>query len=417
MASRIVLIGAGSAQFGLGTLTDIFLSEPLRGATVVLCDINADALQNVHRQAITYTEAHQVPVRVEATTDRGAALKGADFVVISIEVGDRFALWEQDWRIPQQFGIRQVYGENGGPGGLFHSLRVIPPILEICEDIRRLCPEAWVFNFSNPMTRICTTVKRRYPDLRLIGLCHEIASQPRELPEILGMPFERMEIVAGGLNHFSFLLEARERDTGRDLYPDIRARAPAFYAGKRERGLFRMLLERYERLPITTDSHLGEYIHWAWDVVDHQGILDFYRAYQRYCAKRATEMGKPSGERVIPMIEALIGGRPLRELAVNVMNDGWISELPRDIAVETPARIDERGLHPETLLGIPKGIAGLWRNQVAVIDLTAEAILRCSKDLALQALLADPVVHSVRAAEQTLAVLLEYQKDYLGYLH
>ena len=123
----------------------------------------------VHRGATT------CPLRLSATTSRPEALEGADYCIISIEIGDRFELWEQDWRIAQQYGIRQVYGENGGPGGLFHSLRIIPPILEICGDVLEICPEATVFNFSNPMSRICTTVHRKYPDLQLIGLCHEIA--------------------------------------------------------------------------------------------------------------------------------------------------------------------------------------------------------------------------------------------------
>ena len=416
MSKRIVLIGAGSAQFGLGSMTDIFDSEPLRGSTVVLCDINAEALAHVEKLGREYLAGRNAPYTIEATTSRETALRGADFVVISIEVGRRFDLWEQDWRIPQQFGIRQVYGENGGPGGLFHAMRIVPPILDICADVLRLCPEAYVFNFSNPMSRICTTVGRRFPSLRLIGLCHEIASLEAHLPKMLGMAFGDMALVAGGLNHFAFLLEARERATGRDLYPDILAKAPAHFAGMPERGLFRMLMETFERLPITTDSHLGEYIAWAWDVVDHKGILDFYSAYRQYCAKRAVAIGKPSGERVIPMIECLATGRRGEELAVNVMNAGYIAELPRDIAVEVPAAVDGRGVHPRALPAAPKGIAGLWRNQAAVHDLCAEAILKKSKRLALQALLVDPVVHSVRAAEQTLEVILERQKDYLGYL-
>ena len=109
------------------------------------------------------------------------ALPGADFVLISIEVGDRFALWDMDWKIPQQYGISQVYGENGGPGGLFHSLRIIPPILEICQKIVDIAPDATVFNYSNPMSRICTTVHRKFPNLNFIGMCHEIASLERHL--------------------------------------------------------------------------------------------------------------------------------------------------------------------------------------------------------------------------------------------
>jgi len=416
MSKRIVLIGAGSAQFGLGTLTDLFQSEPLRGSTIVLHDINPQALERVLKLGQEYAQTHNLPYTLEATTSRPEALKGADFCIISIEVGNRFLLWEQDWYIPLQYGIRQVYGENGGPGGLFHSLRIIPPILEICGDVMRLCPEAYVFNFSNPMSRICTTVKRKYPDLRLTGLCHEIASMERHLPYILERPFEEVEIVAGGLNHFSFLLEARERATGKDLYPEIRAKAPAYFEGKPERGLFRMLFERFGYLPITTDSHMGEYIQWAWDVVDHKGILDFYAWYKRYCAEKIFTIGEPSHERVVPMIEAIVTGQPSEELAVNVMNAGYIAELPNDIVVEVPATVDGKGVHPHKLPTLPKGIAGLLRNQVAVHDLTAEAVLTGSKEAALQALLVDPVVHSARAAEQALETIIERQSEYLGYL-
>ena len=160
MSNRIVLIGAGSAQFGFDMLGDVFQSEVLGDAHVVLHDIDAEALDRVLAAGTSFAQKHDLAVTLSATTDRKKALVGADFCVISIEVGDRFALWEQDRSVPQQYGFRQVFGENGGPGGLFHSLRVVPPILEICQDIQRICPEAWVFNYSNPMSRICTTVRR-----------------------------------------------------------------------------------------------------------------------------------------------------------------------------------------------------------------------------------------------------------------
>jgi len=115
---------------------------------------------------------------------------------------------EQDWNVPLQFGIRQSMGENGGPGGLFHSLRIIPPILEICEDIDAICPDAIVFNFSNPMSRICTTVHRRFPELTFVGMCHEIESISQHLPLILDTTWENLKTRCGGLNHFSILLEA-----------------------------------------------------------------------------------------------------------------------------------------------------------------------------------------------------------------
>ncbi len=417
MSQRIVLIGAGSAQFGLGTLTDLFSSEPLYGSTIVLHDINSTALDRVYRLGQSYLAERSLPFTLEATTSRQEALLGATFCVSSIEVGNRFDLWEQDWHIPQQYGIRQVYGENGGPGGLFHSLRIIPPILEICGDVMRYCPDAYVFNFSNPMSRICTAVGRKYPDLRLFGLCHEVFSLELHLPLMLSVAFEDLQLTPAGLNHFSFLIEARYRSSGLDAYPDIREQAPAYFAGRGERGLFSYVLEQFGVLPITTDSHMGEYVQWAHDKVDHQGILDFYSMYRRHCAEKVFRMGEVSHERVVPMIEGIVLNTGQRELAVNVMNAGYIKELPNDIAVEVPAIVDAGGVHPENVPTLPKGIAGLLRNQVAVHDLTAEAALTGSKQAALQALLVDPVVQSARAAEQTLDTILARQGEYLGYLH
>ncbi len=446
MQQRIVLIGAGSAQFGFGTLSDIFASETLAGSEIVLHDINPAALRRIYDAASAHIVTHALPFRVSATTERKEALQGANFAIISIEVGNRFELWDQDWMIPLQHGIRQVYGENGGPGGLFHSLRIIPPILDICGDIMAICPEAYVFNFSNPMTRICLTAKRKYPDLRLIGLCHEFASLPQHLPRILGTPWDNLFVRAGGLNHFSVVLEARYKDTGKDAYPDIRAKAPAYFeqlpslreevaheqlgstpgaepalregaAAWPERWLFREILEKFDLLPITTDSHFGEYIQWAHDVVDHKGILDFYHFYQQWCQVNEVRLGPPSDwERVIPIIEGILTDSGQEEMAVNIMNDGIITNLTNDVVVEAPATVDKDGVHGIHLGALPKGFAGLLNNQVATYDLTAEAILQQSKSLALQALLLDPVVHSVRAAEQTLAYMLVRQEKYLGYL-
>ncbi len=230
MQNRIVLIGAGSAQFGYGTIGDILQSKVLEGSHIVLLDINPESVAVVGKKAQDFINHHHLPFTISATTNREEALQGANFIVNSIEVGNRFDLWEQDWRIPQQFGIRQVYGENGGPGGLFHSLRIIPPILEICADVMRICPDAYFFNYSNPMSRICTTVHRAFPDLKLIGMCHEIAWLRALLPRILGVPYEDLEVRAGGLNHFSVVLAAKYKKDGSDAYPDLLEKAQNFYS-------------------------------------------------------------------------------------------------------------------------------------------------------------------------------------------
>ncbi|MBE0699951.1 MAG: alpha-glucosidase [Anaerolineaceae bacterium] len=447
MSKRIVLIGAGSAQFGYGTIGDILQSKVLEGTQIVLHDINPLTLGIVEKNAREFIAKHNLPFTISATTNRPEALQGADFIVSSIEVGDRFTLWEQDWRIPQQYGVRQVYGENGGPGGLFHSLRIIPPILEICADVMKICPDATVFNFSNPMSRICTTVTRAFPELKFIGMCHEIASLRNFLPRILGVPYEKLEVRAAGLNHFSAVLSAKYLETGKDAYPDIREKAPLFFGampsmdavhkyfketGKwpekmedfaeieteawPERRVFKVILEKFGLMPITSDSHFGEYIQWAYDVTDHRGILDFYNFYKNYLADIKPEIELRLEERIIPIIEGILNDEGYVEEAVNVPNKGLIADLPEWLVVEVPAIVDKNGIHGMKMGKLPHGFAGLLLNQAAVHDLTAEAVLQKSKALALQALLVDPIVSHYENLEEMLDTMIDYQEKWLGYL-
>jgi alpha-galactosidase len=447
MKKQIVLIGAGSAQFGYGTIGDILQSKVLEGSHIVLHDINPNTLAVVAKTAAAFIEERKLPFTLSATTNRAEAFQGADFLISSIEVGNRFELWEQDWRIPQQYGVRQVYGENGGPGGLFHSLRIIPPILDICADVMKICPEATIFNFSNPMSRICTTVTRAFPDLKFIGMCHEISSLRNFLPQILGVPYETLEVRAGGLNHFSCVITAKYKDSGKDAYPDIRAKAPQFFANMPsldavhryfketgqwpekpedyaaieteawpERRVFRVILEKFGLMPITSDSHFGEYIPWAYDVTDHKGILDFYRFYKDFLAQAQPRIELRLEERIIPIIEGILTDAGYVEEAVNIRNDGLIENLPDWIVVEVPAVIDKNGVHGVPLGSLPRGFAGLLLNQAAVHDLTAEAVLSKSRTAALQALLVDPVVNQYAHVEEMLDTIISYQEQWLGYL-
>ena len=447
MGNKIVLIGAGSAQFGYGTIGDILQSTILQGSEIMLHDINPNSLAVVETTARSFIDQHNLPYTIKATTDRPTALQSADFIISSIEVGNRFDLWEQDWRIPQQYGIQQVYGENGGPGGLFHSLRILPPILAICADVMRICPNATVFNFSNPMSRITTTVHRAFPGIKFVGLCHEIASLRQYLPHILGVPYDQLEVRAAGLNHFSVVLSAKYLATGKDAYPDIRQRAPQFFSRMPsmnaiekyfketgawpekvedlsgmtleawpERKVFQVILEKFGLLPITSDSHFGEYIQWAYDVTDHKGILDFYNFYKGYLSKVEPKLELKLKERVVPIMEGMLADSGTIEEAVNIPNNGAIENLPDWIAVEVPAEVDKNGLHALPMGKLPAGFAGLLTNQVAVHDLTAEAAINGSRAVALQALLVDPIVNNYHGIEELLETMIAYQTPWLDYL-
>lgn len=345
-------------------------------------------------------------------------MKGADFVIISIEVGNRFKLWDQDWMIPFQYGIPQVYGENGGAGGLFHHCAPQVPEPALCRAVPRNCLA------------------------RAISAAHARR-----------VPFSELELRAAGLNHFSVLVSARYRTSGKDTYPDILAKAPVFFEkvlgysdileyiqttgniprtegetglpdiGRTEssrawsdRGLFRHILERFHLLPITSDSHIGEYIQWAHEVADHKGILDFYMLYRASLSMLKPTIELKVKERVVPIIEGILGDTGYEEAAVNIINTGFIPSLPESIVVEVPARVWRKGFEGIAFPDYPKGFAALLRNYIGVYVLTAEGILQKSKDLAIQALLVNPVVTTCACVPELVDVMIERQAQWLGYL-
>lgn len=449
--TKIVLVGAGSLQFGIGMLGDLFQSPHMSGSKVILHDINLEAAKRTLKVAEEYIASNNLDFSLSATVDLKPALKDAQFVVISIEVGDRFALWDQDWKIPHQYGFKQIYGENGGPGGLFHSLRIIPPILDICQQVMDICPDATVFNYSNPMSRICTTVHRKFPELKFVGMCHEIVSLERHLAPLLGVERSDIRYRAGGLNHFSVMTDVSYTKDGSNAYPDVLEKAEAYFSQKpgysevlnasrksgksietegwmdvdlshidairpwSDRWLFAKILEKFKALPITYDSHFGEYIQWAHDCADHQGILDFYTYYRNFLGLTEPMIEPVLKERVVPIMEALLGAPTYEEGAVNIPNNGFIPNLPDWICVEVPANIDEKGIHG-IAVDIPVGIRGLLSNQIGIHELTAEAILQESRELVIQAMLVDPTVTQSKGVTELVDHMIAEQSPWLNYL-
>jgi alpha-galactosidase len=429
---KIVLIGAGSLQFGLSSVGNILESEGLLGSTLCLHDIDDDAL-NLTFQACNATIEHRkLDFDLEVSTNRREALKGATFIINSIEIPPRFELMDTDFRVPQYYGCKQILGENGGPGGLFHSLRVIPPILDICEDISKICPNAFLINFSNPMTRICLAIHRKFPSLKLVGLCHEYVHFTPIIRKILNTPLSNLEITAGGFNHFGVILDIKYKDTGIDAYPDIRKKGPEILRSIKtgpalDNGfdLIAFILETYNYLPYTPDSHYGEYLCWAWEKANIHAVRQFMVDYENHLrdkylrAKRYIEKGKgwkvvkPDEETAVPIIDGIVNDRNLREPSVNIPNDGIITNVTQDAIIECPVVINKDGVQGIKLGDFPYGLAAFLRTQYSIQDLVVEAILQKSKDVALQALLADPVIESTWQAKKILDEMLNLQKDYI----
>ncbi len=439
MDKKIVLVGAGSTSFGPSTFLDLYQSDVLSGSTVVLHDINKDHLEIIFELIEAENKIHNNKFNVEHTTNRKKALKGADFIISSIEVGDRFKLWREDYEIPRKYGSTQILGECGGPGGTMHAFRVIPPIVEIVKAVEEICPNAFFINFSNPMARVCLAIKRTAPNLKFVGLCHQIGFLNYHLPIMMKKKLDNLKLKPYGLNHFGFLMGLEELASGKDLMPEFNNKAKEYF--KQQEGRFEFstltfeVYKRFSYFPYVGDNHLGEYLQFGEEFTETQDMIDWInyadkhgkRRYKRvlrnykrlkegkYPKKGMLSMGA-SGERAIPIIEAIITDANTYESAVNIPNDGIVENLPQDLVVECPVKVDKDGVHGVKWGMLPKDIAAILRIEATIQDLCVEAILKKSKDIAITSLAVDPNVGSFEIAEKIFTEIKSKSNyyDYFG---
>ena len=421
MGRRTVLVGAGSAVFGYNSVLDAVNLPGLRGSNLVLHDIDEGRLHSMAGLARRMNEEAGADLEIEETTDRSEALDGADFVVLSIAV-DRMRRWRMDWEIPFKLGIKQVIGENGGPGGLFHTMRMVPPVLGICHSIELHCPEALLLNYTNPVPRLCLAISR-YTSVKAVGLCHEVEHEMRRLAPIIGVPTQLLDATSAGLNHFSWFKELRLKD-GEDAYPllerglrDVKGFQP----------LCRALYKKFGLYPSTDDNHAGEYLAYAWeacpprdrgfnwiDRMEAEGQRAWERINRLIEGKEELKIkGELSGEGAIRIIEGVITNSGHTELQVNLPNEGQVPNLLPDAVVETPAIINRGGVHPIHVGELPAGLAAICNIQILIQNLAVEAAVHGDKKKALQAMLVDPVVQDNVAAEKAFNELFEAHRDLL----
>ena len=170
---KICLIGAGGMSFGPVMVLDAINARKIRGATMMLHDVSPERLDVVYRMAARVNAKRGHPIRIERSTDPAEAMGGADFCLLSAELG-RWDRWIEDYEIPNRYGATQITGENGGPGAVFHSLRSIKTVLGICEDIQRYCPDTYLINLTNPMSRVTLAINTA-TSIKNVGMCHEFA--------------------------------------------------------------------------------------------------------------------------------------------------------------------------------------------------------------------------------------------------
>lgn len=399
---------------------DLFSTHDLAGSTLVLVGRNVERLARAERVAKLLNEKSGAGLKIESTIDWRAALDGAEFVVHSTVI-DRNRLWRHDFEVPRKFGIRHTLGENGGPGGLFFTLRTLPVVFDFVREMEARCPQALFINFSNPESRIVLALGQ-YSKIRCVGLCHGIFIARHHVASILGLPDERVDVWSAGLNHFECLMQIRDRETGADLYPLLR---------EKERGydpevepLTRELFRSFGYWLGCGDAHVGEYLAFGWEA--GEGGYNFgWDEGERAKLDRLTDdvlagraempdwWSMPSGERAVAVIAAVLHDRKQLIESGVIYNQQVISNLPARAAVEVPVVADSAGIHPVSLGPLPDAVAKLMTMQVNVQQLAVEAAVNASKELALQALLIDPVVNSASAARGLLEELWEINRPYI----
>ncbi len=218
LSTKITLIGAGSASFGLNTISDIARSQELHGSTVALTDVSGERLTLMEKVANRLNEHYNARLRIETSTKANDVLDGSEFVMIAADI-EMMKRWKMNFQIPFKHGIKQIIGSCGGPGGLGHTLIVIPLMLKICRDIEDYCKDALVLDLTNPEARVINAMSK-YTKIKAYGLCPGIYDRLDAFSELFGQPVENFEPFAAGLNHFTWLLDIRFKD-GSNVYPAL----------------------------------------------------------------------------------------------------------------------------------------------------------------------------------------------------
>ena len=446
---RIAYIGGGSRGWAWGFMKDLAMDGDMCG-TVRLYDIDREAAErnriiggkiSAHPDAVSRWE-------YEVSGSLREALDGADFVVISILPGT-FEEMRSDVHLPERLGIWQPVGDTVGPGGFMRAMRTVPMFREIAEAIRDTAPEAWVINYTNPMSLCVRTLYEVFPGVRAFGCCHEVFGTQKLLCAMLkeqGVPGavrQELYTTVTGINHFTWLTTAGRKGT--DLYP-IYARFAEKYAesGYSEGGddnwmnshfscAHRVkfdLFRKYGVIAAAGDRHLAEFTapwytrdpetvrEWKfsltpveWRIQDLQERLR--RSARLISGEEAIDL-TPSGEEGHLLLKALLG---LGDMVsnVNIPNRGQIPNLPRGAVVETNALFGLNRIEPVGAGPVPAPILPLIARHVLNQENALRAAMTCDRKLGYTTFMNDPMMAWTRPEDgrKLFDDMLENQRAYL----
>jgi alpha-galactosidase len=434
--TRICIVGGGSYNWTPIILRDIAATRDLSG-TIVLHDLEPDALEDLRRLGSKIMSVAGADFAVEATTDLSEALRGAEFVIVTITTGGLEAM-RHDLDIPRKYGIYQSVGDTVGPGGLSRALRNIPVMIAIGREMERVCPDAWLLNLTNPMTTL-TRALNKVTKLKVIGLCHELFGVRSTLKEMFGATNDEIQMRVAGVNHLIWLLDLKiKRQDGFQMIRNyvasgrpipVKATSGRLLKPFQDRWQVKLaLFDAYGYLPAAGDRHVAEFFPFFLTEETHAGedygvlLTEIEHRYEVARMARASVLSwidsadplsvERSEEEVVDIIAAIANGRSLHTI-VNLPNRGQIDNLPREAVVETMGMVGPTGAYGVSVGALPPGVLNTVHPHVVNQEMIVDAALAGDRSLALQALLNDPLVRDFRSAPRMLDELLQAHAKHL----
>jgi alpha-galactosidase len=414
--SQITFIGAGSSVFMKNIVADILQQKALGDATIRLMDIDAARLRESEIIVRKLIRTLGLPTKVETYVNQREALEGADFVVVCFQIGGYKPSTVIDFEVPKKYGLRQTIADTLGIGGIMRGLRTVPHLWSICEDMLQVCPDAVMLQYVNPMAINTWAIAEKYPSIKQVGLCHSVQNTAYELSLDLEIPVNEIRYLSAGINHVAFFLKFERRMSDgsyRDLYPELirgyregRFPKPSHWNPRCPNKVRYEMLTRLGYFVTESSEHFAEYTPYFIkdgrdDLIEKFGIpLDEYpkrcveqierwRTLAEEYKQADTIEVKPSHEYAATIVNSIWTGEPSAVYG-NLRNNGVISSLPANAAVEVPCLVDASGIQPTRVGDLPPQLTGLMRTNINVQELTVAALMTENREHLYHAAMLDP---------------------------
>ena len=452
--TKLTIIGAGSAVFTKNIFTDLMFIDEFKKMDIALVDIDKKRLKISHELLDVIAKKFNASPNIKSYTDRREALVGSDFIQSTIQVGGYKPSTVIDFDIPKQFGLRQTIADTLGIGGIMRGLRTIPVLVDIGKDIMDLCPNALWLQYVNPMCSNMIAINNACPGIKSVGLCHSVQGTAEMLAKDLNEKIEDIDYLCAGINHMAFYKKFLKKngDKEEDLYPRLKKLADEIVNDKKissrsmekDRESDKILHEkvRYEILRrfgyfVTESSeHFAEYVPWfiknnRQDLIDKYKIpieeyidrcknnIELWNNLEKDMTPIYNQSLKRSNEYASYIMDAVTNNNEVT-INGNVMNDGYIDNLPSNCCVEVPCLINSNGNQPQKTGRLPEHLAALMRTNINVQILTAKAALTNKKEHIYHAAMLDPLTGANLSIDEIYAMvdkLIEAHGNYLPKYH